>query len=664
VTDSFRQAYPGGDARPRRVEGTRKAGDGARCADDPRLVVAPEIAFLAEEGIDPGLLLKATTIAERCGVEADAALLGEGLVAEEAYYRALARRLRVPYFHSDLAIADHVDAERAVASGVAPLAPNGAGLRAVVAPRGAMTRWLLVAAAARPLRRAFAVSSPQRLSALVRAKAGARVASAAALGLERRDRALSARCGLSYGQVVAAAVVAGATLVFARVDPSLPVVAFSIALWLVFAAAIVLRNLAVAAGVGGERPPAPLADADLPVYSVVAALYREAAMIRPLVAALDALDYPKAKLDIKLVVERRDTETLAAIAASRLPARYEVIVAPPGAPSTKPRALNVALPALRGELVVVYDAEDQPDPDQLRLAAGAFAADPGLDCLQARLAVDNASDSWLATMFAIEYASLFDLLNPGLAALGLPIPLGGTSNHFRARTLRRVGGWDAWNVTEDADLGVRLAREGARVGALASDTREEAPINLGSWFRQRTRWQKGWMQTLIVHSREPARLLRALGPTRALAAAALIGGSVFGGLFGPALAGEALWRVFCGDLPKESVWSVAGDVAIYTLMASGLMTALVPAVAAARRRGLAASPVAFASLPLYYALISAASWTALIDLAARPFYWAKTEHGRSRAAVARALGAAPTRPQIVGGEYPVCSAPLPPGRPN
>ena len=423
--------------------------------------------------------------------------------------------------------------------------------------------------------------------------------------------------------------------------------AASIALWLFFAVVIVVRNLAVAAA-GAERVFAPLADEELPVYSIVAPLYREARMARKLVAALDALDYPKAKLDIKLVVERRDRETLAAIAALSLPARYEVIVAPPGAPSTKPRALNVALPALRGELLVIYDAEDEPDPDQLRLAAAAFAADPGLACLQARLSVDNMLDSWLSAMFAIEYAALFDLVDPGLAALGLPIALGGTSNHFRVRTLRRVGGWDAWNVTEDADLGIRLARAGARVGALASDTREEAPNDLRAWFRQRMRWQKGWMQTLIVHSRQPLRFVRAVGPARAVAAASLIGGSVLSGLFGPALAAEALWRTFCGDLTAANPWGVAAEVAIYTLLASGLITIVVPALAATRRRGMPASARAFASLPLYYALISAASWAALFDLAIRPFYWAKTEHGRSRAT--RAFEAAPARPSPVPGE--------------
>jgi cellulose synthase/poly-beta-1,6-N-acetylglucosamine synthase-like glycosyltransferase len=355
-------------------------------------------------------------------------------------------------------------------------------------------------------------------------------------------------------------------------------------------------------------------------------------------------DYPRAKLDIKLVVERRDGETLAAIASLGLPARYDVIVAPPGKPSTKPRALNVALPAVRGDFVVVYDAEDEPDPDQLRLAAAHFVGDPGLDCLQARLTIDNIQDSWISKMFAIEYAALFDLIDPGLAALGLPIALGGTSNHFRASTLRRIGGWDAWNVAEDADLGIRLAREGARVGALCSDTLEEAPSDFGAWFRQRMRWQKGWMQTLIVHSRHPVKFVRALGPARALAAAGLIGGSVLGGLFGPALFVEALWRALRGDLAGASAWSVGGDVAIYTLMASGLMAIFVPALAATRRRGIAGVNGALASLPVYCALVSAASWAALFDLAIRPFHWAKTEHGRAGVAARAGVGA-PGRPR-------------------
>jgi cellulose synthase/poly-beta-1,6-N-acetylglucosamine synthase-like glycosyltransferase len=641
VVDSFKQALAWGETLERSQDGqdpSRERREAARTAGERGGEIAPEIAFLVGQGVGPGPLLQAMRAAERCAVSADAALLGEGLLPEEAYFRALARRLRVPYFSGELAIADDIDPASAIASGIAPLAPNGLGLRAVVAPRGDSIRFLIDAAAAGHALGGFAVSSPQRLSALVRAKTGARVAEAAACGLERRDSSLSAHSGLSWGQVacIAALAIAAATLALAAPGALRPAV--SIPLWLIFAAWIVIRNLAVAAAFA---PPAfaPLADQDLPVYSVVAALYREAGMVKKLIRALDAIDYPRAKLDIKLVVERRDGDTLAAIAALGLPARYDVIVAPAGKPSTKPRALNVALPALRGDFVVVYDAEDEPDPDQLRLAAAHFVGDPGLDCLQARLTIGNVRDSWISKMFAIEYAALFDLVDPGLAALGLPIALGGTSNHFRARTLRRVGGWDAWNVTEDADIGVRLAREGARVGSLCSDTLEEAPNDLGAWFRQRIRWQKGWMQTLIVHSRHPVRVVRALGPARALAAVALIGGSVLGGLFGPALFVEALWRAFRGDLAGASAWSVSGDVAIYALMATGLMAIFIPALAATRRRGMAGVGGALASLPLYCALISVASWAALVDLTIRPFHWAKTEHGRAGAAAGAGVGA-------------------------
>ena len=214
------------------------------------------------------------------------------------------------------------------------------------------------------------------------------------------------------------------------------------------------------------------------------------------------------QLDIKLVVERRDRETLSRILALRLPARYEVIVAPPGEPSTKPRALNIALASARGECLAVYDAEDEPAPGQLRRAASRFAYEPDVDCLQARLAVRNTKDSWLSAMFAIEYAVLFDLINPGLSALDLPIALGGTSNHFRVESLVGVGGWDEWNVAEDADLGVRLARYGYKVGSLQSDTSEEAPHELGNWFGQRVRWQKGWIRP--VNDNFYARYLNSL----------------------------------------------------------------------------------------------------------------------------------------------------------
>src|ERR1700735_184042 len=330
----------------------------------------------------------------------------------------------------------------------------------------------------------------------------------------------------------------------------------SAALWLIFSASVTLRSMAAVAK-GPEISSLQVADDVLPNYTIVVALYRETSVVEDLVKAIDALDYPKGKLDIKLVVEQRDAETLGRIAELRLPARFEVVVAPSGKPQTKPRALNIALSSARGDLVVVYDAEDAPAPDQLRLAASRFAAEKDLDCLQARLAIRNHGESWLSKLFAIEYAILFDVLNPGLCALDLPIPLGGTSNHFRVRSLVAVGAWDEWNVTEDADLGVRLSRFGYRVKALDSDTWEEAPFEVGNWFRQRVRWQKGWMQTLIVHSRRPIFFWRDLGPRRAVAAATLIVGAIFGCMLWPVFAVGT--HLACVDRRAGRADAMAGD---------------------------------------------------------------------------------------------------------
>ena len=220
---------------------------------------------------------------------------------------------------------------------------------------------------------------------------------------------------------------------------------------------------------------------------------------------------------MKFVVEDDDHETAAALRAAPLRPVCEIIVAPPGEPRTKPRALNVALPFVRGSLVTVFDAEDAPEPDQLRKAAALFArARRELACLQASLCIHNRRDNWMTALFAIDYALLFDVFDKGASAAGLPFFLGGTSNHFRVAGLRALGGWDAYNVTEDADLGLRLARCGYRVDTMASRTYEEAPVEFGKLVAQRSRWMKGWMQTALVHCRAPSRLFADLGALRAL----------------------------------------------------------------------------------------------------------------------------------------------------
>ncbi|HZZ63628.1 MAG TPA: glycosyltransferase [Roseiarcus sp.] len=561
------------------------------------------------------------------GVEPLDALLGEGIVAEEHYYHALAQYLGCAYFVGEQPFAKHFDAVKGLRCGVAPLAPHGGGPRAVIAPRAPLVPGLIeMRASGRLAPESFAVASPSRFAALVRMRRGEAIVADA---LRRLPDRLSARRAMSGAQIAAAALVAVCAAALGAADFHALTGAASAMLWLLFSASIVLRSAAAIAHADDIRPKA-LSDDELPVYSVVVAVYREADVVEDLVRALDGFDYPKSKLDIKLVAERRDDETLSRILGLRLPARYELVVAPPGAPATKPRALDIALATARGELIVVYDAEDAPSPDQLRLAASRFAADRGLDCLQARLTIRNADDSWLSKLFAVEYAVLFDLINPGLCALGLPVPLGGSSNHFRVASLTRAGGWDAWNVAEDADLGVRLARCGCRVGSLSSDTSEEAPHELVNWFRQRVRWQKGWMQTSIVHSREPASVLSALGGLGALSATVLIAGCVLSALFWPAFALDVLMRAFEAGRGVASAWREATDVFVYILALAGIWALVVPAVVAAKLRRIDLTAKIFALAPLYFVLVSLAAWAAILDLALRPHYWSKTEHGRAR----------------------------------
>ena len=578
-------------------------------------------------------MLLAATKAARCGVSSEQALLGEGLMSEEDYYRALARHLHAPYFCGELAISPDTVPAKAVASGIAPLAPNKLGLRVVLAPRGEAINLLLTAAEQRRLPSTFVICSPQRMAAILRARMGETLSHEAANGLDLVDPTLSARTGASGGQLAFAIAALGVAALIASTLPHVLTLLVSVVLWLIFAAAVAIRLTAMAAN-RAPIPAPPLAETDLPIYSIIVPLYEEAGGVPRLIAALDAIDYPRGKLDIKLVVEKRDTATLTAIARMRLPARYDVIVAPPGDPSTKPRALNVALPFVRGQYVVVYDAEDSPAPNQLRDAAARFAADPGIDCLQARLVIDNIDDCVLTRMFAIEYCVLFDIINPGLAALGAPLPLGGTSNHFRAQVLRAVGGWDAWNVTEDADLGLRLALFGRRVSALDSDTYEEAPVELAAWLTQRSRWLKGWMQTLIVHSRHPGQMVRRMGLVRALAIMILLSSTVLSSLFGPMLLAAALWRTFgpvwLGAPSAIDTWST---VITLLLLITGSQATLIGAFIALGNRRLGRLYPLLPQFLAYHALIAVAAWMALIDFAWRPFYWAKTDHGKARTSV-------------------------------
>jgi cellulose synthase/poly-beta-1,6-N-acetylglucosamine synthase-like glycosyltransferase len=334
-----------------------------------------------------------------------------------------------------------------------------------------------------------------------------------------------------------------------------------------------------------------------------------------------------------IAVESDDRETHAAVAMRKAHVPITVIPIPMHGPRTKPKALNVALPFARGTFTVIYDAEDRPEPAQLRRALQAFrAGGDDLACVQARLCIDNSADSWLTQLFTAEYAGQFDVFLPGLAALHLPLPLGGSSNHFYTAMLRAAGGWDSYNVTEDADLGMRLARLGRRTGVIDSTTYEEAPSHLGPWLRQRTRWFKGWMQTWLVHMRQPFRLFRDLGPPGFLTFQLIVGGNVLAALVHPlfmagliySVASSApMWR---GDSVPVAI--LAGVYAV-TAIAGYLMSAFLGWLGLSRRGLMSTAWVLFLT-PLHWLLLSLAAWRALYQLIAAPYAWEKTEHGLAK----------------------------------
>ena len=362
-------------------------------------------------------------------------------------------------------------------------------------------------------------------------------------------------------------------------------------------------------------------DAELPVYSVLVPLRDEAAMVPQLFAALRAIDYPPERLDIKFVVEEGSTDTVSAVAARLGDPRFSLVRVPDAEPHTKPKALDFALPLCRGEFVVVYDAEDIPAPEQAVLR---FRDDAGLSCLQAHLVVENGRSGWLAAMFAGEYAGLFGVLLPALARWQLPMPLGGTSNHFRLSALREIGGWDAFNVTEDADLGLRLARRRFRVDMLDSFTTETAPTRFRPWLGQRTRWLKGWMQTFIVHNRDPLRFAREAGLGPALALEILVLGMIVGPLLHVGFALEFAVGLLTGHLPipAHPGWSAFyGGVLVL-----GYGSAIAINLLGLARLGHGDLRRPQLSLPLYWVIVALAMLRAAVDLARRPYFWFKTPH--------------------------------------
>ena len=476
---------------------------------------------------------------------------------------------------------------------------------------------------------------PWALRALVLEVFDVEVADAAANGLWREHPVVSARIVLSRGQRTAL----WATL--AAVVPLLvlfPRQSAAIALGVGSAVFLAATGFKLLVAMRGARfdvveqvsadEVAALADADLPVYTVLVPVFREANIVAQLVENLGGIDWPADRLEVLVLVEEEDDETRSALEAADPPDNFRIVTVPAGAPQTKPRACNVGLYLASGEYLVIYDAEDTPDPDQLKKALVAFRrGGDELVCVQAALNYFNATENALTRMFTLEYSYWFDYMLAGLDASDLPIPLGGTSNHFRTAALKDLGGWDPFNVTEDADLGVRASATGYRVGVINSTTMEEANTSIPNFIRQRSRWIKGYMQTSLVHARRPLSLLRTIGPRRFAAFALLIGGTpaVFLGVLPSYLISAAVLllppQVTAGLFPLPVLWLCL----LNFVLGNSLMVYL--SMMGPFKRG-NFNLVLWALLnPVYWVLHSIASYKALWQLVTRPHYWEKTEHG-------------------------------------
>ncbi|MDP1973056.1 MAG: glycosyltransferase family 2 protein, partial [Sediminibacterium sp.] len=369
----------------------------------------------------------------------------------------------------------------------------------------------------------------------------------------------------------------------------------------------------------------------LPVYTILLPVYKEDKLIRKLIWNLRSLDYPRGKLDVKLLIEEDDDKTLNAVRNLDFPANFETIVVPFHMPKTKPKACNYGLFFCKGIYLTIYDAEDVPDSDQLKKVVALFRKLPkDYVVLQGALNYFNKNENLLTRMFTLEYSYWFDYMLPGLQSLDVPIPLGGTSNHFKLDKLKELGGWDPFNVTEDADLGVRVFEKRYKVGVVNSTTLEEANNEPFNWIRQRSRWIKGYMQTLLVHMRNPIRLVNKIGWRGFFGFNFFVGFTPITFLLYPVLLGfYIIYIVF--DLQTVRVlfpdWVLY--ISIFNFVAGNTLMIYVNMLAVFKRRFYELILFALVN-PFYWLMHSIAAYKGLWQLIYKPFYWEKTNHGLTK----------------------------------
>lgn len=455
------------------------------------------------------------------------------------------------------------------------------------------------------------------------------------VGLRQAAPEMSAYTVLSRRQKLGL-IIAGVVLLAAAVANLMLTLQIVVALGTVmYGATLIYRLLLVRRGLQGshmarvsDEEALAVPDDQLPVYSVLVPAYREPEVISKIISAITRLNYPADKLDVRLLLEADDEATIAAARASIVDTPITIVLVPPAEPRTKPKACNFGLQSATGDLVTIFDAEDRPEPLQLRRAVVALARlGEDFACVQARLGYFNARQNLVTRWFTIEYGTWFRFLLPGLVSVGAPIPLGGTSNHFRAPLLRALQAWDPYNVTEDADLGIRLARLGYSVGVLDSITEEEANSDFVNWVKQRSRWYKGYLQTWLVHMRRPVAVHRELGVRGALGLHLFVLGTPLTALINPLFWILAvLWFAQkpsgVAELFPPQVYYVA--LACFILGNAAVVYVNLLTTRVINQPGLLGAALL---VPAYWVMMSVAAAKAAYQLALKPSYWEKTSHG-------------------------------------
>ncbi|MGJ4892398.1 glycosyltransferase family 2 protein [Bradyrhizobium sp. HKCCYLRH3099] len=605
--------------------------------------------LVARRVLSLGQLDEAIALAEAWHVSLGNAILSRNWAEPAIYYQAVAYHYELPFVDlirdpPDLALLREGEADIYARMLIMPWKQSDGRLMIATAEPGPET--LLFARKRWGANIGFVVATKFDIVWAVQAAFDDALSARAVYELADLNPELSAQRVFTPGQVVFGYALLSLILLGLALSPLTTLIALNVVMSVFYLGNFAFKGLLVL--FGGVRmadetiaiEARALTDDELPVFTVLVPMYKEPAMLPMLAQALRDLDYPLGKLDIKLVLEASDHETIEVASKLGLEGMFEIIRVPPSLPQTKPKACNFALQFARGEFLVIYDAEDRPEPDQLRKVVATFRkSSANTACLQCSLSYFNASENWLTRMFTLDYGLWFDQMLPGLDHLRIPIPLGGTSNHFKIDVLRKLHGWDPFNVTEDADLGVRLTQHGYRVGIVDSTTFEEASCHAGNWIRQRSRWMKGYMQTLLVHTRRPLRFMRMIGPLGFLGFVFFIGGTVLSGLLNP-----VFWLLYLA-------WMIAAIsgleavfpepllfLALFNLLAGNGALMFLNMLAPIRRGWLNLIPYSLTAFG-YWVMLSIATYRGLWQLLRNPFYWEKTHHGVSKH-VARELAQA------------------------